>query len=282
MKRIKIEVHNLCKSFNSSSKGRLEVLRDVSFTVRENDFVCIIGPSGCGKTTLINILAGLLEPDEGEVRVDGQLLSGSNRTRTVVFQEYALFPWRTVAGNIEYPLLTMKLSKAERRKRVRYLVNLIGLAGFEGNYPHELSGGMKQRVAIARALAADPDIILMDEPFSSLDAQTGECLQEELVRFWEATKKTILLVTHDIEEAVFLGNTVLTMTASPSRIKSAVPINLPRPRNPKIRLSAEFQQIHNLLWTSLREEGHKSIINLDFTQISEIDSQSVPPESLLK
>lgn len=252
--KVKIEVHHLSKSFKGSQNGRLDVLQDMSFTVFENDFLCIIGPSGCGKSTLINLLAGFLKPDAGEILVDGQPLSGPSRTRTVVFQEYALFPWRTVAGNIEYPLLTMKMSKAARQEKVRELVELMGLVGFERSYPHELSGGMKQRVAIARALAADPDIILMDEPFSSLDAQTRERLQEELVQLWEKAQKTVLLVTHDIEEAIFLGNAVLVMTTLPAHQKDIVSVDLPRPRGSKIRLSQEFQEIYNHLWESLREE----------------------------
>ncbi len=206
----------------------LLALDDVSFEVTENEVVTVVGPSGCGKSTLIHIIAGLVRPSAGEVRVDGQRVRGPGRDRGVVFQELAILPWRTVRRNIGHGLEIARVPRAERERIVDRYIELVGLRGFEDRYPHELSGGMKQRVAVARTLAADPKVILMDEPFAAVDAQTRITLQEELLRISVVTMKTILFVTHSVDEAVFLGDRVMVLTRRPGRVKESVTVPLPR------------------------------------------------------
>jgi NitT/TauT family transport system ATP-binding protein len=230
--RVQIECEGLAKVFGDGGRGASVVaLRDVSFHVRAGQFVVLLGPSGCGKSTLLNIIAGFERATRGEIRLDGQAIVGPGPDRGVVFQDYALFPWLTVQQNIEYGLREKGLSRAERLARCRQFVELVGLAGFERRYPHQLSGGMQQRVAISRALAIDPKTLLMDEPFGALDAQTRRLLQTELLRVWHATHKTVIFVTHSVDEAIFLGQTVVVMTARPGTIKEVIDVALGYPRN---------------------------------------------------
>ncbi|MFJ3483094.1 ABC transporter ATP-binding protein [Pseudomonas sp. NPDC090202] len=232
---------------------RVEVLKDFDLNVREGEFLSILGPSGCGKSTYLNILAGLAQKTGGTLNIDGQPLQGINRNQGVVFQGYALLPWRTVLDNIAVGLEIRGVGKAERRERAREYLDLVGLNGFAARYPHELSGGMRQRVAIARSLVYEPDVLLMDEPFAALDAQTRETLQDELLRIWDLRKKTIVFITHSLDEAIFLSDRVAVMTPRPGRIKDIIDIDLPRPRLPEVRNSHDFVHLRQRAWESLRE-----------------------------
>ena len=225
----KIVVDRVHKRFQSGS-GIVRALRDVNFSVQEGEFVCIIGSSGAGKTTLFRIIAGLEEPTSGTVRLDGKAVEGPGTDRGMVFQEYGLFPWRTVLGNVTFGLEQRAMSRSDRRERAREMIDLVGLGEFEDSYPKELSGGMKQRVGIARALAVDPEILLMDEPFGSVDAQTKQRLHGELLDIWGETGKTVLFVTHDVDEAVTLADRVVVLTGSPGSVHEVVDIDLDRPR----------------------------------------------------
>ncbi|WP_243375209.1 ABC transporter ATP-binding protein [Geotalea sp. SG265] len=228
-------------------------LEDINLEVKKGEFLVLVGPSGCGKSTLLDILAGLAHPTSGAVYIDGKQVSGPALDRGIVLQGYALFPWRTVRQNVEFGLEIKKVPKGERKAISDRFIKLVGLDGFADRFPHELSGGMKQRVAIARALAYDPDILLMDEPFAAVDAQTRENLQDELLRIWEETKKTIVFVTHSIEEAAFLGDRVAVLTANPGTLREIVKIDLPRPRtNSDIRSSAEFGWVRHKIWELLQ------------------------------
>lgn len=237
-----LRVENLSKSYQRKDGWNtirtLRVFDNVSFTVREGEFVSIIGPSGCGKSTLLNLSAGLDPVTGGSVYVDGEQISGPGLDRGVVFQEFALFPWLTVIGNIEFGLRSKGVPAAERRKIAQRYVNLVGLAGFEKYHAYRLSGGMRQRVGIARALAIDPSVLLMDEPFGALDAQTRESMQKALADIWQTTRKTVLFITHDIREAVYLSDRVLVMNGRPANIALELEIDLARPRN---RHDVEFQ-----------------------------------------
>lgn len=230
-----------------------EAIQKLDLTVRQGEFLAIVGPSGCGKSTFLDMIAGLAKPHSGEIFMDGNLITGPALDRGIVMQGYALFPWRTVRKNVEFGLEIKKVPQNERREISQQYIELVGLKNFEDRYPHELSGGMKQRVAIARALAYDPEVLLMDEPFAAVDAQTREVLQEELLRIWEKTKKTIVFVTHGIDEAVFLADRVAVMTAHPGTIKEIVDINLPRPRD-GIRSSADFGWVRHKIWELLQNE----------------------------
>lgn len=223
----------------------------------------MVGPSGCGKSTFLDILAGLSKPTSGNVYIDGKPITGPALDRGIIMQGYALFPWRTVEKNIEFGLEIKNIPKEKRREISKKFINLVGLKGFENRYPHELSGGMKQRVAIARALAYDPEVLLMDEPFAAVDAQTRESLQEELLNIWEKTNKTIIFITHSIEEAVFLADRVVVMTANPGRIKEIINIKLSRPRiNSQIRTSQEFNSTRNRIWELLHGNDDKKQVEV--------------------
>lgn len=251
----KLIVYNVNKVFKPIKGEPVTALDGVSFSVEEGEFVSIVGPSGCGKSTLLHIIAGFIPPTSGEVLIDGKPVRGPGPDRGIVFQEYALFPWRTVEGNIRYGLEEKGLNKDEIRKIVGKYVQMMGLEGFEHKYPRELSGGMKQRVALARTLAYDPDILLMDEPFGALDAQTREIMQEELLNIWRRTKKTVLFVTHSVEEAVYLSQRVIVMTHRPGRIKSIVNVEIDKSQSRiDILTSPEFIKIRNLVWSQVREE----------------------------
>ncbi len=224
---------HLSKSFSDIREGqRVTALDDITFEVRRGEFVTLVGPSGCGKTTLLYILAGFERPTSGEVLLEDQPIDGPGADRGVVFQEYALFPWLTLRQNVAYGPRERGVPSAEARALVDRTLEMVGLAGAENRYPHELSGGMRQRVALARVLVNDPKILLMDEPFAAVDAQTRTTLQGELARLWEETGKTVFFVTHSVEEAVLLGNRVIAMTPRPGRLKADVPIHLTCPRDP--------------------------------------------------
>jgi ABC-type nitrate/sulfonate/bicarbonate transport system ATPase subunit len=209
--------------------GGMDVLEDIGLDVREGEFVCILGPSGCGKSTLLNIVGGFLEPTAGRVTIDGEAVKGPDPRRIFVFQERGVFPWLTVEGNIGFGLF--RATEQEKRERIAHYVQLVGLRGFEQAYPRELSGGMKQRLEVARALAVNPDVLYLDEPFGALDSITRLQMRRELLRIWQAEKKTILFVTHDIEESVQLADRVVVLSARPGRVRRIVPIDIPHPRD---------------------------------------------------
>ena len=243
-------------------KQQISALQDFNLDIREGEFFTLLGPSGCGKSTFLNVLAGLARKTGGSISIDGQPASGINREQGVVFQGYALFPWRTVLQNIEVGLEIRKIPKRERRETAEQFLHLVGLAGFGQRYPHELSGGMRQRVAIARSLAYSPSLLLMDEPFAALDAQTREILQSELLRIWEQHKTTIVFITHSLDEAIYLSDRIAVMTHRPGRIKSVLDIALPRPRPAEIRHAPAFVQLREQAWDVLRDEvafasGHR-------------------------
>ncbi|MFB9894263.1 ABC transporter ATP-binding protein [Planobispora takensis] len=251
---MKIGIRNVGKVFQIRGSDRpFTAVQDVSLDVREGEFLTLVGPSGCGKSTLLDLIAGLTSPTGGELLIDGTPIDGPGLDRGIVFQQYALFPWRTALANIEFGLEAKAVPKRERRERARHYLDLVGLDGFEHRYPHELSGGMRQRVAIARSLAFDPDVLLMDEPFAALDAQTRESLQEELLRIWEKTNKTIVFITHGIDEAVFLGQRVAVMTSRPGRIKRVLDITFDS-REGDLRADPRFGEYRHHIWTLLRDE----------------------------
>ncbi|MDR1546940.1 MAG: ABC transporter ATP-binding protein [Deltaproteobacteria bacterium] len=254
----KIQAKSVERTFVfKNDQGRresLHVLAGFDLDVRKGEFLSIIGPSGCGKSTFLNILAGLDDFDGGEILIDQEGLKRRSFDRGLVFQNYALMPWRTVRGNLEMGLEIRKVPRKERREIAKRYLELVGLSRFSNQYPHQLSGGMKQRVAIARALTYEPDLLLMDEPFGALDAQTREILQIELLRIWEADKKTILFVTHSLDEAVLMSDRVAVMTARTGRVKAVLEIDLPRPRTEEVRNSAEFLRARQTAWTLLRDE----------------------------
>ena len=230
-------------------------LTPVSLDVADNDFITILGPSGCGKSTLLRIVAGLDEPTQGEVLLDGAPVRGPGAERGMVFQSYTLFPWLTVAENIAFGLREKGMAEAQQKEIVAGYVDKVGLRGFENHWPKQLSGGMQQRTAIARALANDPSVLLLDEPFGALDNQTRALMQELLLGIWEREKKTVLFVTHDIEEAIFIASRCLVMSARPGRIKADVPIDLPYPRHYTLKTSPEFSSLKARLTEEIRAEA---------------------------
>ena len=251
-----LEVRHLSKIFfeqNDPRKPGLVALYNISLTIRKNEFVSLLGPSGCGKTTLIRIIAGLLTADRGEVLVNSQVVNSPGRDRCMVFQQFGLLPWRTVMSNVEFGLEIDGVPREERRALAEKYLELVGLKGFENYYPHQISGGMQQRVGIARALSKKPEILLMDEPFGAVDAQTREQLQEELLKIWAQTENTVVFVTHSIDEAIYLSDRVVVMQARPGRIKEEVTIDLPRPRwEGDIKADPRFAQLRAHLADSLR------------------------------
>jgi NitT/TauT family transport system ATP-binding protein len=252
--RIALEASGVRKSYTKD--GRTLAVVDVErFTVRDGEFVTVIGPSGCGKSTLLHIMGGFIKAEAGEIRVRGRQVNGPGPDRGMMFQEFALFPWKTVAGNVAWGLEAQGFKKEEIADTVRAYLEMIGLTEFRNHYPAELSGGMKQRVALARVLAFNPEVLLMDEPFGALDAQTRETMQEELTRLWERTGKTIVFVTHDIDEAVYLGDRVVVLTARPGRIREEVKIDLPRPRSLEIKKSLQCHEYRNYIWDLIRSES---------------------------
>ncbi|EGO64625.1 ABC transporter ATP-binding protein [Acetonema longum] len=259
---IKIQAGRIHREFqvknNSGETERLVVLENFNLQIREGEFLSILGPSGCGKSTFLNILAGLDRHDGGEILVDGETIKTRSFDRGLVFQGYALLPWRTVLENLEIGLEIRHVGKKERRAIAQHYLALVGLSAFAHQYPHQLSGGMRQRVAIARVLAYQPDLLLMDEPFAALDAQTREILQIELIKIWEADKKTIVFITHSIDEAILLSDRVAVMTARPGQVKELIEVALPRPRTEAIRNSGDFARIRQYAWELIKDEVVKA------------------------
>jgi NitT/TauT family transport system ATP-binding protein len=249
-----IQGRNVNLTFRPPNRGPVRALDRFDIDVREGEFLSIVGPSGCGKSTFLNVLLGLIKPDSGDLRLRGKPISGPGSDRAMVFQEFGLLPWRTVQSNIELGL-ELKGVPAEQRHNVSVrFVDMVGLAGFEGHFPHELSGGMKQRVGLARALATDPDVLLMDEPFAALDAQTRDIMQVELLRIWQEARKTVLFVTHQIDEAIYLSDRVMVMTRRPGHAKRIFAIDLPRPRDYEMRVTREFNDLKLEIWHALKDE----------------------------
>lgn len=250
---VRVRIDNVRKVFKTRN-GDMVALNGVSLDIHDNEFVCVVGPSGCGKSTLLNIIAGLSEPTDGKVYCDGKEVTGTGTERGVVFQQYALFPWLTVKKNVKFAL-EMRGIKGERadKEAMKYL-DMVDLTGFADHYPKELSGGMKQRVAIARAYAAEPEVLLMDEPFGALDAQTRTQLQTELLHTWENQKKTCFFITHDVDEAIILSQKVIIMSARPGRIKDIVDINIPYPRTQETKMTSEFIELKNRIWSQVYQE----------------------------
>jgi NitT/TauT family transport system ATP-binding protein len=251
---MKVLIDHISKVYSDRKGEVTEALRDIHFSIEENEFVVVVGPSGCGKTTLLNIIAGLLSPSSGKVAFEA-VPNDSKPHTSVVFQDFALFPWRTVLKNIVYGLEEQGLRKTEQLEVAQKYIAMVGLQGFENKYPHQLSGGMKQRVAIARALANDPLLLLMDEPFSSLDAQTRILMQYELSRIWEETQKSFLYITHHIQEAVFLGDRVIVLSRRPGRILDFVQIDLPRPRKEDLTTEKRYLEYVDLIWRYIKDQA---------------------------
>lgn len=253
----KLHIDHVSKVFGTPGQ-ELMALQDTVFDVMAGEFVTILGPSGCGKSTILNIIAGLVEPSSGSVLLDGLAIEGPGPDRGMVFQAYTLFPWLTVRENVEFGLKIKGMPASERERIVNRYLEVVGLSGFADAHPRSLSGGMKQRVAIARALANDPEILLMDEPFGALDAQTRTVMQELLLKVWEETEKTILFVTHDIDEAIFMADRVYVMTARPGSLKAMITVDLPRPRTYDMKTGITFTGLKRELLELIREESWKA------------------------
>ena len=259
-----VEIRGVSKFYSKTVKDsttKVEALSHVDLAVRENEFVSIIGPSGCGKTTLLKIIDGLIPFDSGAILIDGKPIRGPGPDRAVVFQTFALLPWRTVLGNVEFSLEFRKIPPKERREIARDFLDRVGLGDFENHYPHELSGGMQQRAGLARALAVSPQILLMDEPFGAVDAQTRQLLQEDLLELWQRERKTVIFITHSMDEAVYLSDRVVVMTPRPGKVAELLDVPLPRPRSgDEVRRDPKFVDLTNYIWASLKknmENGHR-------------------------
>jgi NitT/TauT family transport system ATP-binding protein len=252
-----LDVRDLSKSFSRDGKT-VEAIADFSLQVNEGEFVSIVGPSGCGKSTFLHIVGGFESAGRGTVRLNDKPVVAPGPDRGMMFQEFSLYPWRSVFGNVVWPLEVQGYRKGEREQIAEKFLRKVGLLQFRDHYPAELSGGMKQRVALARVLAFDPNVLLMDEPFGALDAQTRELMQEELQAIWQENKKTVLFITHDIEEAIYLGDRVIVFTARPGRIKEEVRIDLPRPRGIEVKKTAAYMDYRNRVWDLLRDEVLKA------------------------
>ncbi|MBI1280569.1 MAG: ATP-binding cassette domain-containing protein [Anaerolineaceae bacterium] len=255
----KLQLRDIMMTFRTRRGDEVIAVDNLSLDVNNGEFLSIVGPSGCGKSTLLRVVAGLIEPTSGEVLLDGRLITRPGADRGMVFQSYTLFPWLTVKGNVEFGPRLKGLPKSECSQLAQKYLEMVGLKGFENSYPKELSGGMMQRVAIARALANDPEVLLMDEPFGALDAQTRSIMQELLVNLWQQTPKTIIFVTHDIDEALFISDRVYIMTARPGRIKQVLNVELPRPRTFEMITTPEFIEQKKLVLDAIKEESLKAI-----------------------
>ncbi len=250
---IKLRIDNVKKVFDGRG-GEMVALNGVSMDILDNEFICVVGPSGCGKSTLLNIIAGLSEPTSGAVYCNGKEVQGTGTERGVVFQQYALFPWLTVRKNVMFALEMRGVKGKEAQEEAMTYLKMVDLEKFADHSPKELSGGMKQRVAIARAYAAKPEVLLMDEPFGALDAQTRTQLQTELIATWEKEKKTCFFITHDVDEAILLAQRVVIMSARPGRIKEIVPIDIPHPRNQETKMTPQFMELKNHIWGQVYQE----------------------------
>ena len=250
---VKVHIDHVVKKFNGRN-GEMVALNGVDMDIHENEFICVVGPSGCGKSTLLNIIGGLDTPTEGHVYVDGKEVEGPGPDRGIVFQQYALFPWLTVEKNVQFGLKLQGKSQEECDEISRKYLKMVELEQFAKSYPKELSGGMKQRVAIARAYAVDPKVLLMDEPFGALDAQTRTQLQQELLETWEKEQKTCFFITHDVEEAIILAQKVVIMCARPGRVKEIVDIDIPYPRDQATKMTPRFLELKNHIWNQVYQE----------------------------
>ncbi len=254
---VKLAIEHLTKRYWRGAREVL-ALSDVCLSVEDGEFLAIVGPSGCGKTTMLNIVAGLLPYEQGVVSIDGQCVQGPGIDRAVVFQHSSLLPWRTIAGNVRYGMeLQKRFNKERMLERTKYFIKLVGLAGFERHYPSELSGGMQQRVNLARALAADPKVLLMDEPFAALDAQTREFMQAELLKIWAQAQKTVMFITHQINEAIYLADRVVVMSARPGRVKDVFRIPFGRPRTLHLKRDPQFLEIEDAIWQLVEEKPER-------------------------
>ncbi|MBA0126401.1 ABC transporter ATP-binding protein [Haloechinothrix sp. YIM 98757] len=249
-----LRVASLGKTFSRNRKT-VHALQDVSFDVPRGQFLSILGPSGCGKSTLLHIIGGFEQASSGSLLLDGRPVAGPGRDRGMMFQQATLFPWKTIESNVAWPFIVDGHKRGEARERAHELLATVGLSGFERSYPAELSGGMRQRAALARTLGLSPDILLMDEPFGALDAQTRELMQEELTRIWEHSGLTVIFITHDIDEAVFLGDRVLVMGARPGRIIADVDVELGRPRGTTTKKDPQMAEYHSHFWELIRQEA---------------------------
>jgi NitT/TauT family transport system ATP-binding protein len=256
---VKLQIEHLTKHYWLEREDRnVLALSDVSFSVDDGEFMAIVGPSGCGKTSMLNIIAGLLPCEEGKVSIDGKRVSGPGIDRAVVFQHSSLLPWRTIAGNVRYGMeLQRRFDEATMKERTDSFIKLVGLSGFERHYPSELSGGMQQRVNLARALAADPVVLLMDEPFAALDAQTREFMQAELLKIWSKAKKTVVFITHQISEAIYLADRVVVMSARPGRLKEIFRVPFGRPRDLSLKREPRFLELEDSVWKLIEEESDR-------------------------
>ena len=254
----KLRIDNVALRFTPKHGAPVTALDNISLDIRDKEFTVIVGPSGCGKTSLLRLVAGLIEPTEGAIWLDDAQVTGPGRDRGMVFQSYTLFPWLTVQKNVEFGLKLRGIAPADRRDIARRFIAQVGLDGFEHHYPRQLSGGMMQRVALARALANDPAVLLMDEPFGALDSQTRSLMQELLLDIWQQSSKTVLFITHDIDESILLGDRVYVMTARPGRIKEAVAIDLPRPRDVDVLTSDAFMALKRRIMHAIHEEAVRS------------------------
>ncbi|HEY2384976.1 MAG TPA: ABC transporter ATP-binding protein [Terriglobia bacterium] len=256
---VKLQIDHLTKHYWLEREDReVLALSDVSFSVEDGEFMAIVGPSGCGKTSMMNIVAGLLPYEEGNVAIDGKRVDGPGIDRAVVFQHASLLPWRTIAGNVRYGMeLQRRFDENAMQERTEYFIKLVGLSGFERHYPSELSGGMQQRVNLARALAADPVVLLMDEPFAALDAQTREFMQSELLKIWSKARKTVLFITHQINEAIYLADRVVVMSARPGRVKDVFDVPFARPRNLSLKRDPRFLELEDSVWKLIEEESDR-------------------------
>jgi NitT/TauT family transport system ATP-binding protein len=255
---VRLLVDGVSKTYTDRAGHDVVALAGISLAVESEEFCAVLGPSGCGKSTLLNMIAGLLSPSAGTIYLEGTLPAGRAAT-AMVFQEFALFPWRTAQANVEFGLEEAGVGAAERARRARALMALTGLAGFETRYPHQLSGGMRQRVGIARALAVDPAVLLMDEPFSALDAQTRQLMQEELLALWERTRQTIVYVTHNIQEAVFMADRVVVLSRRPGRVLAEVPVELKRPRVEAMLGEPAFVHAVERIWHLIRHQAEEAL-----------------------
>ena len=253
-----LAAEHVTKLFAAGRGDPVVAVRDLSMEVAEGEFLCLLGASGCGKTTMLNMFAGFTQPSEGRVTLRGTPITRIEPRCGMVFQSYALFPWQTVQGNVEFGLRMQRVRAGERRARAARFIEMVHLQGFERHYPAELSGGMQQRVSLARVLAADPDVLLMDEPFAALDAMTRQVMQEELLRIQEASRKTVVFITHSIDEALILADRIVVMSARPGRVKTILPNTLPRPRHVSVQLSAAYAALKARVWGLVEQEvmGH--------------------------
>ncbi|MEO8098112.1 MAG: ABC transporter ATP-binding protein [Acidobacteriota bacterium] len=266
---VKLQIDHLTKRYwLERSSTQVLAINDVSLSVNEGEFLAIVGPSGCGKTSLMNIVAGLLAYEEGNVAIDSKRVNGPGTDRAVVFQHASLLPWRTILGNVRYGMeMQKRFDEGTMQQRADHFVKLVGLTGFERHFPGELSGGMQQRVNLARALAADPEVLLMDEPFAALDAQTREFMQSELLKIWTKAKKTVVFITHQINEAIYLADRVAVMSARPGRLKATFEVPFDRPRTLALKREPKFLELEDRIWQLIEEESDKLGMVMEATEV---------------